>query len=247
MIQYIYMEENIVSKFIVTFTPYFMKSVIRDLVGVDKKIQIEKTITHDKLLILSNFQESDFLQKLKLKGSAFIKHICPANLVSKITSEFSNDKEIILDSIKNNGINIENGERFSVQARVFNGGTSDKPLDYKSKDVEICVGEYFEKLGGIPTFSDKSIMNNEDVRVISIFINGVNLYIGQSNSSLNFNFNCDDHRVASRSGGCEISRAENKLKEALAKYNLHLDGQGKSSRLWCCSRWLDKSFGGLWL
>ncbi len=49
-------------------------------------------------------------------------------------------------------------------------------------------------------------------------------YIGVSMSEENLNAHSDEYRIFSRNGGRQISRAENKLKEAISKFNLKVEG-----------------------
>lgn len=215
------------SKFIVTYTPYFKKQVLAELHNVDENFKVAKTFDDSIMLIESCLDDNAFFNKLKLSKPIFIKHICPASNQIKVEGCLDKDRELILDSILKNQITIGNNEKFAVQCRIVAGGTNECRFDYSAKDIEVFVGTYFTDLGGVPTFSDKVIINESEIKIISIFINSFNVYFGLSSSSDNLNFSCDEYRIASKAGCREISRAENKLKEALAKYNLSLDGKGK--------------------
>ena len=214
------------SRFIVTHTPYFKKSVVDELHSVDLDTTVIKRFDNSIMLVESKLDERQFIQNLKSAKPIFIKHICPATYDAKLLGNLEKDKQEVLQNILNKNIEVKNGEKFAIQCRIVAGGSEDCKLDYSSKDIEVFVGTYFTDKGGVPTFSDRNIVNEGEIKVISIFINGFNSYFGVSSSVDNLNFACDEYRVASKAGGREISRAENKLKEALAKYNLKLNGEG---------------------
>ena len=204
------------SKYIVVFTPYFKKSVIRDLQRVDNASKAEIFLTDEAMLVSSSLSQKDFFEKLKKVKSAFIKHICPAEKVSLLTGMIDSDRQTVLNEVLNKGLKISGGEKFCVQARIAGAGA-----EYSCKDIEVFVGTYLEKLGGVPTFSADKLTSENGVKIISIYIHGKDLYIGISDSSDNMNFGCDEYRLLSK-GGRQISRAENKLKEAVSKYGLNL-------------------------
>ena len=212
------------SSYIVTFTPYFKKSVLRELQSIDNNIEIIKKLSEGISLISSNLDKKVFLGNLRKSRPIFIKHICPSDFNSTITGSLEEDKNIILNLILLNKIDVKVGEKFSIQTRII--GNRDNKLDYSSKDIEVFIGTYFTNLGGIPIFSNKSIINDDDVKVISIMIHEKDLYIDMSMSKDNINFSCDEYRVSTSIGKREISRAENKLKEALVKYSINLKEKG---------------------
>ncbi len=214
------------SNFIIAVTPYFKRNALEEIKKVDINSNILKTFDDSLIEISSNLDEKDFLSKLQKSKPIFIKHICPANFAGKLTGELDKDKKIILDFLLNIGVVINKDERFAIQCRIVSGSTNGERLPYSSKDIEVYVGTYFTDIGGVPIFSDKNIVNESDVHIISIFINNGDFYIGDSTSGDNLNFACDEYRISSKAGGREISRAENKLKEALAKYKIDLGENG---------------------
>lgn len=214
------------SNFIIAHTPYFKKQVIEELYDVDKEVNIIKRFDDSIMLVESIVSEKEFINKLTANKPIFIKHICPATYKDVLIGDLEIDKVTILNNILKENITINKDEKFAIQCRIVSGGTSQNKIEYSSKDIEVFVGTYFTELGGIPTFSDRNIINVENIKIISIFINEFDFYFGFSTSRENLNFSCDEYRIASKAGGREISRAENKLKEALAKFNLKLDGKG---------------------
>lgn len=214
------------ANFVVTFTPYLKKSVFRELARVDDSVSVAKKISDGILLIQSEKEESDFLNELLKINPTFIKHICPAKPVGKIKENLEDDKQIILDLLLAEGFDVLDGEKFAVQTRVIAGGTKEEPLPYSSKDIEVFVGTYFSQKGGKATFSDRAIVNRTNVKIFSIIVNDDMVYVGQSTSEQNLNFSCDEYRTSTKHGKREISRAENKLKEALSKYDIDLGDKG---------------------
>jgi len=206
------------SQFIVTFTPYFKKSVVKELYAIDDSVSVTRVFSDGIILIDSLKDKKEFIIELLRKNSIFIKHIMPVMVGGKISGELDKDKQILLQSATNIAP-LALREKFAIQCRIVSGG-----LDYSSKDIEVFLGQDFYRRGGVPSFSDNEI-KNEDISIISIFINKDEYYIGFSNSRENLNFHCDEYRVCSKEGR-KISRAENKLKEALAKFNIKLDENG---------------------
>lgn len=213
------------SDFIISYTPYFKKNVTKEISKVGNT-SIVKNFDESTALISSDLSKEEFLTKLGELKPIFIKHICPAQKSGKITCNLDEDKQIILNELLKNGYEINEGEKFAIQARINGGGIEGQKLQYSSKDLEVFIGTYFTEKGGVPVFSDRKITAGENIKIFSIFINGTDFYIGNSMSNQNLNFACDEYRISSKAGGREISRAENKLKEALAKYNINLGSQG---------------------
>ena len=208
------------SKFIITYTPCFRKNMLRELIAVDEKIEVESIFSDSILMIDSKLEKEEFINKLLEKSPIFIKHIMPVMKAGKITENLELDKQEILSSM--NSISTLTKEPFAVQCRIISGGKSG--LDYSSKDLEVFVGSYYEQKGNIPTFSDTNL-KNDNIKVLSIMIHHNDYYLGFSSSKENLNFHCDEYRICGK-GGRSISRAENKLKEALSKFNITLDGTG---------------------
>lgn len=208
------------SKFIVTYTPYFRKNMIKELLSIDENINIKKVFSDSTLLLESELNRDEFINKLIEQSPIFIKHIMPVMKTGKIHEDLELDKNEILTNI--DSITSLSNEPFAVQCRIISGGQSG--LDYSSKDLEVFVGTYYEQAGNIPTFSDTDL-KNEDIKILSILINHDDYYCGFSTSRENMNFHCDEYRICGK-GGRAISRAENKLKEALSKFNISLDGEG---------------------
>lgn len=209
------------SSFVITFTPHFKQEVFRELSRTDQEVKSIIAFGGGKALISSALGREMFTQRIVDQSPIFIKHIMPVMEEGKIANILEIDKKEILSAVDKIA-SLMNQERFAVQCRVISG--SEGGLNYSSKDIEVYVGEEYFKRGNIPSFSDNVILN-DDIRIISILINKDGYYVGYSKSHENLNFHCDEHRICSKSGR-EISRAENKLKEALAKFDIVLSGKG---------------------
>lgn len=208
----------IATSFVVTFTPYFQKSVLKELHKVDNSVTINTLFDAGRALATARMGSKEFIQKLTSSSPIFIKHIMPVLQWDKITGNANQDKSELLYTSEHI-VNMSGNDKFAVQCRIIDGNNG---LEYSSKDVEVFIGEYYSSKGNIPTFSDNTL-TNDNINVISILINKNNYYMGYSTSKDNLNFHCDEYRICSKTGR-EISRAENKLKEALVKFGIKLTG-----------------------
>ena len=208
------------SAYIITFTPYFKNILKAELTDLDKSVYFDKDISDSIALINSKKSFSKVFDLYKKNTPIFVKHIMPVMRTGKITGTLESDRDILLNGIREI-VEMAKGSKFSVQCRIV-----DANLSYSSKDLEVYIGNMYFNEGYIPSFSDKEILN-EDIFVISVLINKFDYYIGFSKSSDNLNFQSDEHRICSRTGR-EISRAENKLKEALAVFKIELRKDGSA-------------------
>jgi 23S rRNA (cytidine2498-2'-O)-methyltransferase len=146
----------------------------------------------------------------------FIRHIMPVFESGELTGRRDEDLSRMLETAAN-GADIETGALFCVQCRIIGGSA-----EYRAKDVEVRIGEYFDAWGAVPRFSDYDVTDST-VAVISVLILDTTYYAGVCSSVEALSSHCDEYRVLSREGRV-ISRAENKLREAVAKYKLALPG-----------------------
>lgn len=209
--------------YIVAYMPRFKKSILKELAQVDENFKVVKQLSQELAFIQTDLTQTDFTSKLLENDPIFIKHIAPVNkIIPTFHSKESMQKGLALAT--EDITDIHDQCPFSVQARVLGGKSFG--LDYNSKDVEVAVGEYFCQHGqrGIPVFSDQSLLKKDDARIISLCITPEQTFIGFSLAKENLNFHHNEYRICSREGGREVSRAENKLKEAIAKFSLQLPG-----------------------
>lgn len=209
------------SEFIVTYTPIFRKNVLKELKAIDSAAEFKLLIDDSTALISTSLKRDEFIEACMKKSPIFVKHMMPVDKVADLKFSKEYDSEVLV-SLANQIANLNKGDKYAVQCRIKNSRS--KGIDYTAKDVEVAVGMDLEKTGGIPTFSDRNL-KNEDINVVSILVNDGTAYMGFSTSEQNLNFHCDEYRICGRDGR-EISRAENKLKEALAKFNIKLSGVG---------------------
>ena len=209
------------SKIVVTYTPCFRKNMIREIVSVDKNVKILDVLSDSVLIFNSDLSFDDFASKLIERKPIFVKHLMPIMKCGFIDEKYDEDKYKILNDVSEIAL-FDEDKRFSVQCRIIKGGYSG--LSYSSKDMEVFIGETYEKMGLIPVFSDNMLIN-ENIKIISILINKGRYYVGFSTSIQNFNFHCDEYRICSKNGR-QVSRAENKLKEALIKFDIKLNNKG---------------------
>jgi len=206
-------------KYIITYFPEFEKHVLKELSEVNAKINSEK-LSANISLVETNLDAKEFIDKVIKSSPIFLRHIMPVLYKGGITGDKQLDCENILDKATK-FCDIKKEQFFSVQCRIING-----IAEYASKDIEVFVGTHFESCGAVPKFSDYEIINF-DIDIISILIDGSAYYIGCSKASENLNSHSDEYRILSRSGR-SISRAENKLKEAICKFNLSISDNGRA-------------------
>jgi 23S rRNA (cytidine2498-2'-O)-methyltransferase len=207
------------SAYIVTYTPYFKNVAKRELGDIDESVHVARKISDGLALITSQKDQNDFLEEIGRESPIFLKHIMPVMDAGTIEKNLDKDKEILLNSTQDI-VDMKPSSKFAIQCRVIGGS-----LPYSAKDIEVYIGNIYYEMGNIPTFSDRKILN-DDIFIISILIHDNTFYTGFSKSSDNLNFHSDEARIRSRAGAREISRAENKLIEALATFKVELDGKG---------------------
>lgn len=205
------------SDFILQFTPYFKKSALREISKVDEKAVELKKFTDGVCLVSSVLAQEVFFERLLSQRPIFIKHVAPASKAVKLSGEKEKDQKLILDTVLKLKIDIKNVQKFCVQTRIVTQNV-EKP-SYTSKDMEVFIGGFFEKAGGIPTFDFSKISPNEKVGIFSIFVFNNEAHVGFSSEKENLNFDCDEYRSCSRLPK-KVSRAENKLAEALKKFGI---------------------------
>lgn len=197
-----------------TCFPSYGEHAVRELKKADGQIK-SRALFPGFYEISDVTAEKDFLRELIKNPPVFVRHIAPVNEEFYISGEEA-DLGLILDSAKRIS-GLAKGSEFSVQCRIVGGNVS-----YKAKDVEVYVGSYFDReTGAVPRFSDYGIGGiGADVGVISVFISRGKCYAGFSKAYENLSANPDEYRIMSRSGR-KISRAENKLSEAVSEFGLN--------------------------
>lgn len=205
-------------EYIMTYFTEFRKNAIEEIQLVDREAKltpIRVEFTH----IETKMENEVFIKKLKAVNPIFIRHIMPVIYKTVLTNKMREDLPLILKGVQE-VCRLKEKEYFSVQARLVKGAME----DYNAKDIEVFIGEYYENKGCEPVFSDEEVINY-DVNVISIFIRESQCYIGYSKSEDNLNFHSDEYRILGKETA-EISRAENKLKEAISKFKIKVKGEG---------------------
>jgi 23S rRNA (cytidine2498-2'-O)-methyltransferase len=205
-------------EYIITYFPEFKKASYKEIKKADNAAVFKELEANISLITVTVGNEI-FFDEIHKNPPIFIRHIMPVQRTGTITNNFFADKTALLNASLEIS-QIEAGSKFSVQCRIINGN-----LDYSCKDVEVFIGSHFDSMGGIPCFSDRTL-SNEDVFVFSLLISGNTYYLGFSRSVENLSSHSDEYRLISRAGENEVSRAENKLKEAINKFNLSLTGPG---------------------
>jgi len=192
-------------KYVITYFPGFRKAALNETKKADG------VFVRD---LARNLSIVEFEEALP-KDPIFIRHIMPINATSNTVGGVS----VVFEKVKEI-TNLSSGDNFSVQCRLIGG------YDFSAKDVEVKIGTHFDELGAVPCFSDYGLVGDDDVFVISVLAVDNELFCGFSRAADNYNFHSDEYRLLSRGSGREISRAENKLKEAIHKFKINITGEG---------------------
>jgi len=211
-------------KYIITYFPEFKKLALKEVAQASGAFARDI----DKGMCVIDGAES-LAVELTAADPVFVRHIMPVHFEDELCGEKEADCATILAAAKQYFI-LQKGERFSVQCRILNTqrhmyGNVEKA--YSTRDIEIFIGSYFDSTGAVSVFSTSELVSEQEFKVISIFVHNQKFYLGFSNVKDNLNAHCDEHRILSRIGR-EISRAENKLKEAVVKFELKLNGEGRA-------------------
>jgi len=203
-------------EYIITFFPEFKKHALAELNGFADEVE-----SLSSAVSVISARPGERSSPLRFDAEPiFVRHIMPVHRKGELCSSGCSACEQILDDTKKI-CDIPKKAPFSVQCRVIEGET-----ECSAKDIEVAVGQYFERNGAVPAFSDREI-SNADVGVISVLIYRKKYYIGFSKSSENLSFHSDEYRVLSRNGRT-VSRAENKLLEAINKFGIKMNGGGNA-------------------
>lgn len=206
-------------RYLITHYTEYRKNAIAEIKKADENAEVERLLLTNTI-ITTKLAPKEFMEKLKGINPIFIRYIFPIQSEVKLTCDKNADLKMILDEAKKI-CSLKKGDKFSVQARMVKG-----PGTYNSKDVEIHLGEYYEDKGCEPIFSDYTLINC-DIHVISVFVKEKTCYMGYSMAEDNLNFQINEYRILEREQN-DICRAENKLKEAICKFNVKLQGEGNA-------------------
>jgi hypothetical protein len=203
---------------IITVSPDMLPAAMREMRSIAPDAAHTEDFSDGIYVIRVRQNAVAFLEALARRDPAYIKHAMPVCMFVALSGARGPD----LDAIVQGSlacVDLKAGEPFSVQCRFI-----DVDNVFTTKDVEIAIGERFEAMGAIPTFSDTEVSASDTLRVISVFVRATDCFIGFSTVAQNLNEHCDEYRVLSRKPRL-ICRAEHKLAEALRKFRVVAQGQ----------------------
>jgi len=203
---------------IITYFPEFRQQAVKEIAVCGGKV-IKRFADHISL-VASGAEVQDTLSKLSASKPVFIRHIMPV-LAEGDAPLDKNETCMQILAAAESFCTLQAGDRFAVQCRVIAS-----EAEWNAKDIEVCVGSHYDNLGSIPVFADHQIIN-EDIFIISVFVYKERFYAGFSKASQNLSSHSDEYRILSRKGR-EISRAENKLKEAINTFRIQVTGKGRA-------------------
>lgn len=143
----------------------------------------------------------------------FIRHICPVQLILPITGE-TGDVEAIAAAVRSELAElVDPALSYSVQSRLLDDTA------YKPFDINRALSGLIQDTAGAP------LDVRDPAQIISVVIAKGNAFLGISLAAHNLsNWAGGVHRFAREKG--QISRAEFKLLEALAVFNIELPARG---------------------
>ena len=143
----------------------------------------------------------------------FVRHICPAQTTTPLSGT-ARDVTMLERAVKGDFIEVVEPELpFSVQTRIFS------TVAYKPFDVNARLSD------AIRTISGASLDVRHPVQVLSVVVAAGVAYLGLSPATHNLSdWAGGEHRFAREAG--QISRAEFKLLEALAVFEIELPPRG---------------------
>ncbi len=203
-------------KYVVTILPTLKKSAFKELNGIDEAISIRHM---DFDIFIVKTEEPNFVKSLK--DSIFVRHVHPVNKELELTGIKDLDLKEILSALI--GFVDTTGRAFMVQCRKVG-----KDLPYNSKDIEVFIGSSLERQqGGRAVFDDTQVISDPDIFVVSILVLNKTACLGFSKITDNLEPYPNPARVYSKWNGT-ICRAEFKLREAVRKFNIKLEGGMKA-------------------
>ncbi|BBF43744.1 LSU rRNA 2'-O-methyl-C2498 methyltransferase RlmM [Lachnospiraceae bacterium KM106-2] len=206
-------------RYLITYYTEYRKNAVAEIRKVDEQAVTEELML-TSTVITTKLDAKQFIERLKKSRPIFIRHIMPIQREVTLTYQKEKDLQLILNKAKEI-CNLNKKDRFSVQARMTEGTGM-----YNAKDIEVYLGEYYEEQGCEAIFSNEVLMNY-DIHVISVVVKDKICYLGYSLAEDNLNFQCNEYRVLA-SEPIQICRAENKLKEAICKFQVRLEGEGNA-------------------
>jgi 23S rRNA (cytidine2498-2'-O)-methyltransferase len=194
--------------YIITFFPAFKREAHEETISAGGKIVESLTQNISRV----SFPAQNALNE---KNTVFTRHIHPIHAEGFYPPEKDAALALLLDKTKKI-VNLSKNEKFAVQCRIIGG-----LRDFTAKDAEVFIGSHFDEAGAVPVFSDYGLIKEDKITIISILLLADKYCIGVSPPHENLNFYADEYRILSRASR-NISRAENKLKEAIHKFGLEV-------------------------
>ncbi len=145
-------------------------------------------------------------ENLRRTGSVFVRHVCPA------TGHFHlHDRDSLIGLLASQTLpSIDLRLSFSIQTRVFGHGST------RAFDVNRALSNRLERSGAL-------LNVREPEQVVSVMVDGSEIWFGVSWASQNLSdWTGGEHRF--QRAGDQITRAEFKLLEALAHFDISMAG-----------------------
>lgn len=201
--------------YIVTCSPEFSSQCIDELVSIDNKIKVIKTLEDGVFVIKSSIPSSEFQSKIINNILIFVRHINKVDYLIDITGDY--DDIHLINSYINEYDKAEvSGKTVAVQIRKSN-----ESVKYNVNELKEEIDKFI-----LSEFCSEPVIKNGEI-IISIFIYKTKLYLGISPVKFNLSsWRGGMHHY--KKDDSDVSRAKYKLMEAIERFNIDMDSISKA-------------------
>lgn len=201
------------STFLVTAFPDLTSAALDELAQIDSSLSLSCNFKEGVFLVETGLAAGEFVNRIRTARVVFVRHLAPVQAIFPLSGERTDLAEVTWQAEQL--WRPAQGELFEVQCR-----TANRQAAYSARDVEVAVGSRFESLGGVPVLSELFGDHDPARIVVSIYLVPQAGYLGVSRACHNSSQHSDPQRLAAHSTACVINRAEFKLREALASFEI---------------------------
>lgn len=198
---------------IITANPDFKELALAEVQQNQPRTQILGEVEPGVWLCESPASFLTFAERWQKNPPIFVRHLCPVQVVVPLKGS-STDVAALQTAVTREFLDLFEAELpFAVQTRLAEG------LPYRKFDVNAALSDIIQQKTG-------AVLNTKrPLQILSVVVGEGNAYLGVSLASQNLsNWAGGVHRFARDEG--QISRAEFKLLEALAVFEIALPARG---------------------
>lgn len=202
------------ASFLVTYHPAFRGLALREVALVDPGVAVLERLGPAVTRVAPSAPPPAFVRDLRAALPVFVRHLAPVDLELAL-DDASDPLQALVDAFAD-APGLEPGAPFAVQCRRLDG----EGAPWGARDVEVRLGSRLEAAGF-------EVRLDTPAQVVSVALLGRRCYAGASRVEDNLNRYADEHRRFSR-WPAPVSRAEFKLREALAAWDVRLPPAGRA-------------------